>query len=73
MLTLIREVNVTSQEESAVGRLWSTWSVGKTINNQLCTDFFFEVIRRHATYQHLNAFEVLDVVVNVKEPSSQHG
>ena len=43
------------------------------LDNQLCTDFFFEVIRRHVTYQHLNAFEVLDVVVNAKRPSTQRG
>ena len=64
---------MTSHEESAVTKLWSTWRAGKMLDNQLCTDFFFEVIRRHVTYQHLNAFEVLDVVVNAKRPSTQRG
>jgi hypothetical protein len=45
-------------------RLWANWSVGSSVNNQTCTDFYFDVVRQHPDLGELNAFEVLDALVN---------
>ncbi len=59
---------MTRGEEVAVVREWSAWSVGKPSSNQAYADFFFEVVRAHPELRHLNAFEVLDVIVNAAPP-----
>lgn len=55
-------------EERLVERMWIKFSVGKTVTNSVCTDFFFTMIRPDRTFSHLNAFEVLDTIVNCELP-----
>ena len=45
-------------------REWLRFSTDKVETQQTYSDFFFDIIRTDASLRHLNAFEVLDVVVN---------
>jgi len=55
-------------EKRLVERMWVKFSAGKTITNAVCSDFFFSAIRVQRSLGHLNAFEVLDVIVNCPLP-----
>jgi len=55
-------------EERLVERMWLKFSMGKTITNAVCSDFFFSTIRAQRSLGHLNAFEVLDIIVNCPLP-----
>ena len=55
-------------EERLVERMWVKFSMGKTITNSVCSDFFFTMIRPQRSLSHLNAFEVLDTIVNCPLP-----
>ncbi len=56
-------------EERLVERMWVKFSVGKTVTNSVCSDFFFTMIRSQRSLSHLNAFEVLDTIVNCELPA----
>lgn len=56
-------------EERLVERMWVKFSMGKTITNAVCTEFFFSAIRTQRSLSHLSAFEVLDTVVNCPLPA----
>ena len=55
---------MTRSEEGAVIKEWLRFSTDKVETQQTYSDFFFDIIRTDAGLRHLNAFEVLDVVVN---------
>ena len=55
-------------EERLIERMWIEFSLGKTVNNSVCSDFFFTMIRPDRNLSHLNAFEVLDTIVNCELP-----
>lgn len=55
-------------EEQLIERMWIEFSRGKVITNSVCTDFFFTMVRPHRNFSHINAFEVLDTVVNCDLP-----
>ncbi len=57
-----------AHEERLVERMWVKFSMGKTVTNAVCSDFFFSIIRPQRSLSHLNAFEVLDVIVNCPLP-----
>ena len=42
------------------------------MTNSVCSDFFFTMIRPDRKFSHLNAFEVLDTIVNCDLPSGHH-
>ena len=56
-------------EERLVERMWIEFSRGKTVTNSVCSDFFFTMIRPDRNFSHLNAFEVLDTIVNCDLPT----
>ncbi len=55
-------------EERLVERMWIEFSRGKVVTNSVCSDFFFTMIRPDRNFSHLNAFEVLDTIVNCDLP-----
>ena len=55
-------------EEHLIERMWIEFSRGKTVNNSVCSDFFFTMVRPDRNFSHLNAFEVLDTIVNCELP-----
>ena len=55
-------------EEQLVERMWKSFSAGKRVTNSVCSDFFFTMIRPDRNLSHLNAFEVLDTIVNCDLP-----
>ena len=57
-----------SSEEQLIERMWIKFSAGKTVTNSVCSDFFFTMIRPERHFSHLNAFEVLDTIVNCDLP-----
>jgi len=59
---------VQRNEEKLVERMWIKFSTGKTVTNSVCSDFFFTMIRPDRNFSHLNAFEVLDTIVNCDLP-----
>lgn len=61
---------MTRAEEALVSRMWIDWADGKTITNSVCSDFFFTLIRPEPGLRHLNAFEVLDTIVNTELPTA---
>ncbi|MEM7220831.1 MAG: hypothetical protein AAF515_20885 [Pseudomonadota bacterium] len=61
---------MTKAEERLVASMWIEWARGKTITNALCSDFFFTCIRPDRSLHHLNAFEVLDTIVNTEIPAT---
>lgn len=60
---------MTRAEEALVARMWIEFAAGKTITNAVCSDFFFSSIRPEPGLRHLDAFEVLDTIVNTELPS----
>lgn len=54
------------REEATVLELWSRWFQGKPRSNQSYVDFYFDVIQPHQTLGRINAFEILDVLVNAE-------
>jgi len=48
--------------------MWIEFSRGKNVTNSVCSDFFFTIIRPDRNFSHLNAFEVLDTIVNCDLP-----
>ena len=62
---------MTRAEEALVVRMWMDWAAGKTITNSVCSDFYFTLIRPERGLRHLNAFEVLDTIVNTELPESE--
>jgi len=59
---------VQPNEEQLIERMWIEFSRGKAITNSVCTDFFFTMVRPDRNFSHINAFEVLDTVVNCELP-----
>ena len=59
---------MTRGEEAAVLQLWSRWFQGKPRSNQSYVDFYFDVIQPHRQLGRINAFEILDVLVNTESP-----
>ena len=59
------------REEATVLELWSHWFQGKPRSNQSYVDFYFDVIQPHQTLGRINAFEILDVLVNTESLSEQ--
>ena len=55
---------MTRRESAIIGRLWADWATGKPLTNQLCTDFYFEVVLEDRRVRDVNVFEVLDLIVN---------
>lgn len=55
-------------EEQLIERMWIEFSRGKVVTNSVCTDFFFTMVRPDRHFSHINAFEVLDTVVNCDLP-----
>lgn len=74
---LLPRVNVffggkmTRGEEAAVLELWSRWFQDKPRSNQSYVDFYFDVIQPHRLLGRINAFEILDVLVNTESLSEQ--
>ena len=56
-------------EERLVEKMWVKFSIGKIVTNSVCSDFFFTMIRPQRSLSHLNAFEVLDTIVNCPLPA----
>ncbi len=48
--------------------MWIEFSRGKVVTNSVCTDFFFSMVRPDRNFGHINAFEVLDTIVNCELP-----
>lgn len=57
---------MTRREEAAVLELWSRWFQGKPRSNQSYVDFYFEIIQPHQFLGRINAFEILDILVNAE-------
>ena len=57
-------IQVTRKEQMIVRAQWIDWASDKTMSNQACIDFYFEIVRADARVRHVNIFEVLDLVVN---------
>jgi len=57
---------MTRREEAAVLELWSRWFRGKPRSNQSYVDFYFDIIQPHEFLGRINAFEILDVLVNTE-------
>lgn len=57
---------MTRGEEAAVLALWSRWFQDKPRSNQSYVDFYFDVIQPHQLLGRINAFEILDVLVNTE-------
>ena len=57
---------MTRREEAAVLELWSRWFQGKPRSNQSYVDFYFDIIQPHRFLGRINAFEILDILVNAE-------
>jgi hypothetical protein len=57
---------MTRREEAAVLELWSRWFQGKPRSNQSYVDFYFEIVQPHRLLGRINAFEILDILVNAE-------
>lgn len=57
------------KEATIILQLWSAWERRHTEeapSNARYSDFYFEVIRQDDSVRHINAFEVLDLLVNIE-------
>lgn len=50
---------------------WRNKRKSGTLSNATYTDFFFDVIQPNPKYHQFNVYEVLDLLVNAREVSSQ--
>ena len=57
---------MTRREEAAVLELWYRWFQDKPRSNQSYVDFYFDVIQPHQFLGRINAFEILDILVNAE-------
>ncbi len=61
------------KEATIILELWSAWEgrhTGEAPSNARYSDFYFEVIRQDDRVRQINAFEVLDLLVNIERKQS---
>lgn len=61
------------KEATIILQLWSAWEgrhTGEALSNVRYSDFYFEAVRQDNRVRQINAFEVLDLLVNVERKQS---